>query len=42
VHRSEDTTGGSSYASDVSASRLLTMAEQLERAAHLELAGTLG
>ncbi len=32
---------GSSYASDLSASRLLTFAEQLERAAHLELAGTL-
>ncbi len=31
-----------SYASDVSASRLLTLADQLERAAHLELAGTLG
>jgi hypothetical protein len=33
---------GSSYASDVSASRLLTLADQLEHAARLELAGTLG
>lgn len=31
-----------SYASDVSASRLLTLADQLEHAAHSELAGTLG
>ena len=30
-----------SYATDVSASRLLTLADQLEHAAHLELAGTL-
>jgi hypothetical protein len=32
---------GSSYAADVSASRLLTLADQLERAAHLELSGSL-
>ncbi len=32
----------SSYAMDVSASRLLSLADQLERAAHLELGGTLG
>jgi hypothetical protein len=32
---------GSSYATDVSASRLITLADQLERAAHLELAGSL-
>jgi len=32
----------SSYASDVSASRLVTLADQLEHAARLELAGTLG
>ena len=34
-------TGGSSYASDLSASRLLTLAEQLEGAARLELSGAL-
>ncbi len=33
---------GSSYASDVSASRLTTLADQLERAAHLELTTSLG
>lgn len=33
---------GSSYASDVSASRLTTLADQLERAAHLELTASLG
>jgi len=33
---------GSSYASDVSAARLITLADQLDHAAHLELAGTLG
>ena len=33
---------GSSYASDVSASRLITLADQLEHAARMELAGTLG
>src|ERR1700712_3181473 len=38
----EETADGSSYASDVSASRLLTLSDQLERAAHLELTGTLG
>ncbi|MFL6022155.1 MAG: hypothetical protein ACJ72O_02355 [Marmoricola sp.] len=32
---------GSSYDSDLAASKLLTLAEQLQRAAHLELAGTL-
>jgi hypothetical protein len=43
VHRAaDDEPTGSSYASDVSASRLLTLADQLERAAHLELSGTLG
>jgi hypothetical protein len=35
-------TSGSSYASDVSASRLITLADQLEHAARMELAGTLG
>jgi hypothetical protein len=35
------TTGGASYASDLSASRLTTMAEQLEQAAMLELQGRL-
>lgn len=38
----EDLPGGSSYASDVSASRLLTLADQLDHAARLELAGSLG
>src|SRR4051795_8952015 len=33
---------GSSYAADVSASRLITLADQLERAAPLELSGSLG
>ena len=43
VHRgAEHLAAGSSYASDVSASRLLTLADQLERAAHLELSGLLG
>lgn len=43
VHSSpEATVTGSSYASDVSASRLLTLADQLDRAAHLELTGSLG
>lgn len=37
----DEVAGGSSYASDVSASRLLTLSDQLERAAHLEIAGTL-
>ena len=32
----------SSYATDVSASRLITLADQLERAAHLELNASLG
>lgn len=38
----EEAVDGSSYASDVSASRLLTLSDQLERAAHLELTGALG
>ncbi len=43
VHSTSHTSDtGSSYASDVSASRLLSMADQLERAAHLELSGALG
>jgi hypothetical protein len=43
VHHEPDATlSASSYASDVSASRLLTLADQLERAAHLELTGSLG
>ena len=43
MHRDpEVTVSASSYASDVSASRLLTLADQLERAAHLELTGALG
>ena len=37
----EDTAAGSSYASDLAASRLLTLSEQLEHAAHLEMAGAL-
>ena len=32
---------GSSYATDVSASRLITLADQLQHAAHLELSGSL-
>lgn len=35
-------TGGASYATDVSASRMLHLADQLQRAARLELAGRLG
>ena len=45
VHDSSSTPSeddGSSYASDVSASRLITLADQLEHAARMELAGTLG
>jgi len=43
VHRDpEEAVTGSSYASDMSASRLVTLADQLERAAHLELTGALG
>ncbi|MCW2819656.1 MAG: hypothetical protein JWR42_2443 [Marmoricola sp.] len=34
-------TDGATYASDVSASRLTTLADQLDRAAHLELRGAL-
>jgi hypothetical protein len=33
--------GGSSYAADVSASRLITLADQLQHAARLELSGAL-
>jgi hypothetical protein len=42
--RSDEATavGGSSYDSDLSAARLLTMADQLEHAARLELDGHLG
>ena len=43
AHAPEDVVrGGSAYASDVSASRLLALADQLDRAGRLELAGTLG
>lgn len=38
---SAEATSGSSYRSDLSAVRLLTLGEQLERAARLELDGTL-
>jgi hypothetical protein len=38
----DDALRGSSYASDVSASRLVSLADQLERAGRLELAHTLG
>ena len=41
AHR-ESGDGGSSYDLDLSAARLLTLADQLERAGHLELAGNLG
>ncbi len=41
VHGDEAATDGSSYASDVSASRLLMLSDQLDRAAHLELSGAL-
>lgn len=37
-----ETPNGSTYAADLAAAKLLTLAEQLERAARLELAGTLG
>ena len=37
-----DATGGSSYASDVSAARLITLADQLDHAARLEVEGALG
>ncbi len=36
-----ETVGGSSYASDLSASRLLTLADQLDHAARLEIDGVL-
>ena len=42
VHRDPRDELAGAYASDVSAARLLTLAEQLEHAAHLELTGTLG
>ena len=42
VRDEQATPGGSSYASDVSASRLLSLAQQLERAARLELTDSLG
>ncbi|MET3963597.1 hypothetical protein ABIE44_003531 [Marmoricola sp. OAE513] len=38
----EESVSGSSYSSDLSAARLLTLAEQLQQAARLELAGDLG
>jgi hypothetical protein len=41
VHDETRPAAHSSYATDLSASRLLTLADQLEHAAHLELAGTL-
>ena len=40
--RVDPTRSGASYASDVSASRLLTLSEQLERAGRLELSDQLG
>ncbi|SDR88692.1 hypothetical protein SAMN04488570_0644 [Nocardioides scoriae] len=40
--RVSDTSPAASYASDLSAARLLTLSEQLQRAAHLELEGQLG
>lgn len=40
--RVDGTTGGASYASDVSASRLLTLSDQLAHAGRLELEGRLG
>jgi hypothetical protein len=42
AHADEDVAPGSSYASDVSASRLVTLADQLDHAARLELLGQLG
>ncbi|MCW2783782.1 MAG: hypothetical protein JWP74_299 [Marmoricola sp.] len=38
----DESNTGSSYANDLAASRLLVLADQLERAARLELEGTLG
>jgi hypothetical protein len=37
-----DASTGSSYASDLSASRLVTLADQLDDAARLEIDGVLG
>jgi hypothetical protein len=43
VHETpSETAGHSSYASDLSASRLVTLADQLDRAARLEIDGVLG
>jgi hypothetical protein len=42
AHASDAERGASAYASDVSASRLVTLADQLEHAARLELGGALG
>jgi hypothetical protein len=43
VHEtSPEAAGGSSYASDLSAARLVTLADQLDRAARLEIDGMLG
>ena len=41
AHRPDEPADGSSYASDLSASRLLTLADQLDHAARLEIDGTL-
>ena len=41
LHPSSGTSGGSSYASDLSASRLVTLADQLDEAARLEIEGLL-
>jgi hypothetical protein len=41
VHDEPVEIASSSYATDVSASRLLTLSDQLERAAHLEISGAL-
>ncbi len=38
----EETEGGSSYENDLAAAKLLTLADQLEKAARLELSGMLG
>ncbi len=40
--RAHSESSGSSYQTDLAASKLLTLAEQLDHAARLELAGTLG
>ncbi len=41
VHDHDPELDGSSYATDLSAARMLTLADQLEHAAHLELSGAL-